>query len=122
MQGVGLHQQAVEINPIQQLAQGRDLASGIGGVGVLGNRYPKGVGVQAHLGDKTRCARSGLLDRTPQGLAIAHQGVDALGDARLSCHPLLQQSLEPVDIELSEEQAGKSSPMAAWRCGYRAAR
>ena len=43
MQGVGLHQQAVEINPIQQLAQGRDLASGIGGVGVLGNRYPKGV-------------------------------------------------------------------------------
>ena len=62
MQRVGLHQQAVEINAIQQLAQGRDLAAGIGGVGVLGNRHAKGVGEQAHLGDKPRCAGNGLLD------------------------------------------------------------
>ena len=55
-----------------------------------------------------------MLDRTPQGLAIAHQGVDALGDARLSCHPLLQQSLEPVDIELSEEQP---ESRVRWRLG-----
>ena len=104
MQRVGLHQQAVELDAIQQLAQGRDLASGIGGVGVLGNRHPKGVGVQAHLSDKTRCARSGLIDRTPQGLAVAHQGVDRLGDARLGCHPLLQQGIEAIDIELREQQ------------------
>ena len=104
MQRVGLHQQAVELDAIQQLAQGRDLAAGIGGVGVLGNGYPKGVGVQAHLGDKTRCARSGLLDRTPQGLAVTHQGVDRLGDARLGSHPLLQQGIEAIDIELREQQ------------------
>ena len=83
IQRVGLHQQAVELDAIQQLAQGRDLAAGIGGVGVLGNGYPKGVGVQAHLGDPTRCARSGLIDRTTQCLAVTHQGIDRLGDARL---------------------------------------
>jgi len=104
MQRVGLYQQAVELDAIQQLAQGRDLASGIGGVGVLGNRNAQRVGVQAHLGDKTRCARSGLIDRTPQGLAVAHQGVDRLGDARLGCHPLLQQGIEAINIELREQQ------------------
>lgn len=102
MQRVGLHQQAVEINAIQQMVQGRDLASGIGSVGVLDNRHPKGVGVQAHLGDKTRCARGGLIDRTPHDLAVTHQGVDRLGNTRLGCHPLLQQDFEPIDIELRE--------------------
>lgn len=67
MQRIGLHQQAIEINAIQQLAQGRDLAAGIGGVGVLGNHNAQRVGVQAHLGDKTLRARSGLLYRTPAG-------------------------------------------------------
>jgi hypothetical protein len=114
MQRVGLHQQAVELDAIQQLAQSRDLAAGIGGVGVLGNRNAQRVGVQAHLSDKTRCARSGLIDRTPQGLAIAHQGVDRLGDARLGCHPLLQQSLEPIDIELREQQP---EGRIRWRLG-----
>lgn len=32
MQGVGMDQQAVDLDAIKQLAQGRDLASGIGGV------------------------------------------------------------------------------------------
>ena len=32
MQRVGLHQEAVELDAIQQLAQSRDLASGIGGI------------------------------------------------------------------------------------------
>ena len=62
MQRVGLYQQAVEINAIHQLAQGRDLAAGIGGVGVLGNRHAKGSGVEAHLGDKPRYAGSGSVD------------------------------------------------------------
>ena len=56
MQHVGLHQQAVEINAIQQLAQSRDFAAGIGGVGVLSDRHAQAVGVVTHLGDKTRCA------------------------------------------------------------------
>jgi hypothetical protein len=62
MQRVGVYQQAVEINAIHQLAQGRDLAAGIGGVGVLGNRHAKGVGVETHLGDNPRCAGSGSVD------------------------------------------------------------
>ena len=104
MQRVGLHQQAIELDTIEELAQDRDLAAGIGGVGVLGNRNAQRVGVQAHLGDKTRCARGGLIDRTPQGLAVTHQGVDALGDARLGCHPLLQQVLKTLHIKLSQQQ------------------
>jgi hypothetical protein len=35
-------------------------AAGIGGVGVVGDRHPKVAGVQAHLGDTTRCARIGF--------------------------------------------------------------
>jgi hypothetical protein len=41
MQRIGLHQQAVEINAIQQLAKGRDLAVGIGGVDVLAIATPR---------------------------------------------------------------------------------
>ena len=41
MQRVGLCQQAVEINAIQQLAQGRDLAAGVGGVDVLAIATPR---------------------------------------------------------------------------------
>ena len=67
MQRISLHQQPIEINAIQQLAQGRDLAAGIGGVCVFGNHNAQRVGVQAHLGDKTLGARSVLLDRTPAG-------------------------------------------------------
>jgi hypothetical protein len=104
MQRVGLHQKTIQLDTIEELAQCRDLAAGIGGVGVLGYRHPKCVGVQAYLSDKTRCARSGLIDRTPQGLAVTHQGVDALGDARLGFHPLLQQGIEAIDIELREQQ------------------
>ena len=67
MQRIGLNQQAIEINAIQQLAQDRVLAAGTGGVGVLGNHDAQRVGVQAHLGDKALCARSGFLDRSPAG-------------------------------------------------------
>ena len=114
MQRVGLHQKTIQLDAIEELAQCRDLAAGIGGVGVLGYRHPKGVGVQAHLGDKTRCARGGFSDRTPQGLAVTHQGVDALGDARLGCHPLLQQGLKTLHIELSQQQP---EGRVRWRLG-----
>jgi len=81
MQRVRLHQQSLELDAIEELTQGLDLtAPGIGGIGALGDRHP-------------------------QGLAITDQGVDRLGDARLSCHPLLQQGLEGPHIQLSEQQA-----------------
>ena len=43
MQRVGLHQKTIQLDAIEELAQCRDLAAGIGGVGVLGDRHPKGV-------------------------------------------------------------------------------
>lgn len=50
MQRVRLHQQPLELNAIEQLAQCRDLAAGIGGIGALGNGHPQAVGIQAPLG------------------------------------------------------------------------
>ncbi len=70
----------------------------------MGNGYSKDDGVQAHLGDEMHCARGGLLDRTPQGLAVTHQSVGRLGEARLGSHPLLHQGIEDIDIELKVEQ------------------
>ena len=53
-----------------------------------------------------RCAPEAVCSNVPpQGFTDANQGVDRLGDARLGCHPLLQQSLEAIDIELCEQQA-----------------
>jgi len=88
-----LHQQPLELHAIQQLAQRRDLTAGIGGVGALGNGHAQAVGVESHLGDKTRCAGGGFIDRASQGLAVAHQSVDGLCHAGLGRHPLLQQDL-----------------------------
>ena len=51
MQRIRLHQHSLELHPIQQLAEGRDLTAGIGGVGGLGNRHAQAVGIQAHLGN-----------------------------------------------------------------------
>jgi hypothetical protein len=40
----------------------------------------------------------------PQRLAVTNQGVDRLNHCWLGFDPLLQQSREPIDIELSEQQ------------------
>jgi hypothetical protein len=60
----------LQLHPIQQLAQRRDLTASISGVGTLGDRHTQPVGVEAHLGDKTRCTGDGCIDRTPQGFAV----------------------------------------------------
>jgi len=64
MQRVRLHQQALKLDAIQELAQGLDLAAVVGGVGALGDRYAQAVGVQAHLGDKTSCAGGRRFQRS----------------------------------------------------------
>ena len=51
MQRVGLHEKALELDAIQELTQGCDFTTGIGGVGALGDRHAQAVGIQAHLGD-----------------------------------------------------------------------
>ena len=105
MQRVRLHQQTVQFHAIQELTQGRDLASGVGGVGALGDGHAQSIGVETHLGNETRCAGGVFSDRAPQCLAVAHQCVDGLSHARLSRHPLLEQGLESLHVELSEQQA-----------------
>jgi len=105
MQRVRLHQQTVQFDAIQELPQGRDLAAAIGGVGALGDGHAQRVGVEAHLGNETRCAGGVFSDRAPQCLAVANQCVDRIRDAGLGRHPLLEQGLESLHIELSQQQA-----------------
>ena len=114
MQRVRLHQQPLELHAIQQQAQGRDLTTGIGSVGALGDGHTQAVGVEAHLGDKTRSAGSGFIDRAPQGFAITDQGVNGLCYAGLGRHPLLQQALKALHIQLGQQQPKRG---VRWRLG-----
>jgi hypothetical protein len=114
MQRVRLHQQSLELHPIEELAQGLDLTAGISGVGALGDGHTQAVGVEAHLGDKTRSAGSGFIDRAPQGFAITDQGVNGLCYAGLGRHPLLQQALKALHIQLGQQQPKRG---VRWRLG-----
>ena len=105
VQRIRLHQHPRELHPIQELPQGTDLTGGAGGVAAWGVRHAERVGVQTHLGNETRCVRSGLIDRAPQGLAVADQRFDRVRYPRLCRHPLLQQGLKTLDIKLSQQQA-----------------
>jgi hypothetical protein len=67
MQSVCMNQQAIELDAIDELAQGRDLVAVIGGVGVMDDRYPKGVGVQAHLSDKNARRQRRFYRSNPAG-------------------------------------------------------
>ena len=74
-------------------------------VGALGDRHAQRAGVEADLGNETRCAGGGLSDGAPQGLAVTDQGFDRVRDARLGGHPLLLQVLKALHIQLSQQQA-----------------
>jgi hypothetical protein len=104
MQRVGLHQDPVKLHRLQQLAQGLDFAAGISGVGGLGDRHTQALGVEAHLGDEPRCARSGLVDGAPQRLAITDEGVELLGHTGLGSHPVAQQGFKARHIQLGQQQ------------------
>ncbi len=101
MQRVRLHEQALELDAIEKLAQGLDLAAAVGGVGALGDRHVQAVGIQAHLGDETRCAGGILSNRAPESFAIAHQSVDSLTITDLGVYPGLEQVLKAFHVELS---------------------
>ena len=105
MQRVRLHQQTFQFDSFQELPQGSDLAAGVGGVGALGDGHAQRVGVETHLSNKTHCAGSVFSDRAPQRLTVAHQSVDRVCDTGLGRHPLLEQGLESLHIELSQQQA-----------------
>ncbi len=105
MQRVRLHQQTFQFHAVQELPQSRDLAAGVGGVGALGDGHAQRVGVETHLSNKTHCAGSVFSDRASQCLAVAHQSVDRVCDTGLGRHPLLEQGLESLHVELSQQQA-----------------
>lgn len=64
---------------------------------------PQWLGMQAHLGDERRCGTRLLIDRAAQRLGVAYQGVDAVRQGRLLIHPLEQQGLERLHIDLQEQ-------------------
>jgi len=107
MQRVGLDQHPCQFHPIQELPQGTNLTAGVGGIGALGNRYAQRVGVEADLSDETRCTGGIFSDGAPQGLAVADQRVDGFAHPWLGGHPLLQQGLEPLDVELHQQPADR---------------
>jgi len=57
MQRVRLHQHTIVLDGHQQLTQGLDLATGIGGVCGLGDRHAQGLGVEAHPGNLDAVSR-----------------------------------------------------------------
>jgi hypothetical protein len=104
MQRIRLHQYPIELNRLQQLAQSLNLASGIGGVGALGDRHTKGLGVEAQLGKESRCARSVFSDRARMHLAVTHQGVGLLGHTELRSHPVAREGFKAKHIQVSQQQ------------------
>ena len=50
------------------------------------------------------CGGGDFIDRAPQGFAIADQIVDGLCHAWLGHHPLLQQALKSLHIQLGQQQ------------------
>jgi hypothetical protein len=88
MQRVRLHQNAFQLDCLQQLPQYLGFAACIGGVGGLGNRAAPALGIEAELGNECCCARIGFSDGATQRLAVTDQGVEALCKADLSRYPL----------------------------------
>lgn len=126
MQRIRLDQHAGQVHALQKFPQGSGFAAGIGGVGGLGDRHAKRLGVEAHLGDESGCTLGGFRNRSTQRLAVAHQSVEALRDTRLARHPALEERLKGVNIQLGEElpeggigrrlaEIRASSSLGTWR-------
>jgi len=105
MQRIRLHQHSLKIDSIQQLPQRRDFTASVGGVGALGDGDTQSAGVEADLGHETRCARSGLIHRAPERLAVTDQGVHLCVIAELGTHPTLEKVLKALHVKLGEQQA-----------------
>ena len=56
MQLIRLDQHAGQVHSLQKFLQGSGFAARIGGVGGLGDRPAKRLGVEAHLDDESGCA------------------------------------------------------------------
>lgn len=103
MQGIRLHQYVGELDAAEEALERSRLAALVSGIGGLGNGHAQRLGLQTHLGNERRCGTRLLIDRAAQRLAIAHEKIDAIRQGRLLTHPLEQQGLEGLHIELQEQ-------------------
>ena len=71
-----LDQHALQIQRAKQLPEHRPLVVLPGGVAGLADRHAQSCGVKRHLGNESRAATVGGLDRAPQGLAVTDQLVE----------------------------------------------
>ncbi len=113
MQCVGLDQDAIEIQRVEQLLE-RCLFTGfVGVIGRLGQRHTKGSGVDGDLGNEPVVAVFCLDRRAPQGFAVTDQLVQTLCPTRdLADHPGLQHLAEFLQVGLVEqvEKGGDRRP------------
>jgi len=96
-----------------------DLAPGVSGVGGLGDRHAQRLGVEAHLGNETRCAGMGLGNRSPQCLAVKHKSVELLGHTRLAAIQLRSRLSKPrtsiwTNSSRNVESDGSWAKSVAW--------
>lgn len=94
MQRFGLHQNTLKFDCLQQLTLGLDLTTGIGAVGGRGNRHAQALGVEAHLGNETRCAGVVHGEGALKDFTIADQGLQLFCHTRLGRYPVAQQAFK----------------------------
>ena len=104
MRRISLNGHSLELDGLQQLAQGLNLTTGIGGAGALGDRHAQRLGIETHLGNETSYTVFVLSDGAPQCLSVTHQSVELLGHTRLGRHPFPQQAFKVRHIQLGQQQ------------------
>ncbi len=76
MKGIGLDENALQIQLGEQLPEHRSLVIAGGGVAGLADGYAQCGRIQRYLGNEHRATCRGGLNRSPQGLAVTHQLIE----------------------------------------------
>ena len=106
MERVRLDEHAAQIQLAEQLPQHRPLVVLAGGVAGLADGHTEGGRIQRDLGDKSRPATGGGLNRAPERLAVTNKLIEiccATGD--LGDRPVTDRSAQGGHIHLLEEVA-----------------
>jgi len=104
VQCVGLDQDAIEIKRAEQLLERCLLTRLVGVIGRLGQRHPKGSGVDGDLSNEPVVAVFCLDGGASQGFAVTDQLVQTLGTTwDLADHPGLQHLAEFLQVGLVEQ-------------------
>ena len=104
MQGIRLDQDAIEIKRAEQLLKRCLLTRLVGVIGRLGQRHPKGSGVDGDLRNEPVVAVFCLDGGASQGFAVTDQLVQTLDTTwDLADHPGLQHLAEFLQVGLIEQ-------------------